>query len=122
MLKKRRWLLAVVFFTVVLIIILAISKPSLMAENIDRGKAIYNAYCIHCHGLSGGGDGPAAGELTPKPRDFQDPVEISSITPEGMERAIVEGRPGTAMKGWSTIFKPEEVEDIIRYIKSFLKE
>ncbi len=121
MLKKKHLFLAVIFFAVVGIIIFAISKPSLMAENIDRGKTLYNSYCIHCHGISGGGDGPAAGEINPKPRNFQDPAEMNSLTTEIMERAIVEGIRGTAMQGWSTILNPEEVKDIIEYIESFKK-
>ncbi len=122
MLRKRSLLLAMIFVIFVFTVTLALSKSFLYAENMDKGKALYTAYCIHCHGTSGGGDGPAAGELNPKPKNFQDPNEMSQVTPEMMEKTIVEGVEGTSMRGWSTILKPEEVKDIIEYIKSFMKE
>ena len=121
MLKKKQWVLTTILFTFIFIFLLALSTPSHATETIDRGKIMFDTYCIHCHGASGGGDGPAAEELNPKPRNFQDSDEMRSVTPEKMERAIVEGRPGTAMQGWSTILKPEEVKDLIEYIKSLMK-
>lgn len=122
MIKNKRLLLVVIFLIVAFTVTLALYRPLLHAEGIERGKALYNAYCIHCHGLSGGGDGPAAGGLNPKPTNFRDTNIMSSITPEMMEKTIVEGVEGTSMRGWSTILKPEEVKDIIEYIKSFMKE
>ena len=46
---------------------------------------------------------------------------MDSVTPERMEKSIAEGRQRTAMKAWGTILKPEEVKEIIKYIKSFMK-
>jgi mono/diheme cytochrome c family protein len=31
------------------------------AENLERGKVLYETYCLVCHGASGRGDGPVAG-------------------------------------------------------------
>ena len=36
----------------------------------SRGKQIYDAHCVECHGASGKGDGPSAAYLIPRPRDF----------------------------------------------------
>ncbi len=119
MFKKKSLLLV---FIGVITVILSTSAQSLGAEDIERGKTLYDSYCIHCHGLSGAGDGPAANELNPKPRNFQNPDEMRLVTPEVMERAIVEGKKGTAMHRWSTILKPDDVKDIIEYIKSLMKE
>ena len=35
-----------------------------------RGKAVYDAHCVECHGAAGKGDGPSAAYLAPRPRDF----------------------------------------------------
>jgi hypothetical protein len=32
---------------------------------------LYREHCVHCHGISGGGDGPTATFLNPYPRDFR---------------------------------------------------
>ena len=36
----------------------------------SRGKIVYDAHCVECHGSSGKVDGPAALLLNPRPRDF----------------------------------------------------
>jgi high-affinity iron transporter len=122
MLKNRSRLFVVILFIFVFTITLVLSTSFLYAEHIERSKALYNSYCIHCHGTSGGGDGPAARELNPKPKNFQDSTEMSQVTQKMMEKAIVEGVPGTAMRAWGTILKPQEVKEISEYIKTFIKE
>lgn len=39
---------------------------------IDKGKELYDANCLSCHGAQGMGDGPAGVALNPKPRNFQE--------------------------------------------------
>src|SRR5437867_492117 len=39
-------------------------------EAQPRGKAVYDAHCVECHGTAGKGDGPSAAYLVPRPRDF----------------------------------------------------
>jgi hypothetical protein len=34
------------------------------------GRALYEQYCVHCHGAEGKGDGPAGLPAVPMPRDF----------------------------------------------------
>ena len=44
------------------------SKATVEAQS--RGKAVYDAHCVECHGASGKGDGASAAYLVPRPRDF----------------------------------------------------
>ncbi len=39
----------------------------------ERGAkhGLYRRHCAHCHGISGGGDGPTASILNPYPRDYR---------------------------------------------------
>ena len=39
-------------------------------EASEKGKEVYENSCAHCHGTEGRGDGSAAENLLPKPRDF----------------------------------------------------
>src|SRR5512142_1364851 len=39
-------------------------------QTVARGKAVYEANCIQCHGARGAGDGFGAPFLVPRPRDF----------------------------------------------------
>ena len=45
------------------------TAPDAVAGSTD-GKTIYKVRCADCHGISGKGDGPAAGLLRVRPRDF----------------------------------------------------
>ena len=42
-------------------------------EAAALGEVLYQRYgCAVCHGMEGRGDGPVAGSMDPKPRDFRD--------------------------------------------------
>src|SRR5690349_24818615 len=41
-----------------------------LTGNATRGEALYQRYCIFCHGRYGDGTGDSARYLAPKPRDF----------------------------------------------------
>jgi len=54
-----------------------------LVGNADRGKALYQRYCIFCHGQFGDGTGESAPYLDPKPRDFTKGVYKCRSTPSG---------------------------------------
>src|SRR6266511_6135944 len=37
------------------------------ARTLEEGKALYEIYCLVCHGAGGRGDGPIAGKIPPPP-------------------------------------------------------
>ena len=37
------------------------------ARTLEEGKALYEIYCVVCHGAEGRGDGPMAGKIPPPP-------------------------------------------------------
>ena len=62
----------------------------------DRGRTIYKANCVACHGESGKGDGPGAGVLKPPPRDHTDRAYMSKLSDQEIGDII---RMGGAVKG-----------------------
>lgn len=84
---------------------------------------LYRRNCAHCHGVSGGGDGPTAGILNPYPRDYRPGVykfkstfNPQEPTDEDLHHTLMDGIPGTAMPAFS-VLPPDEVAALLEYVK-----
>lgn len=87
------------------------------------GYAIYRRHCLHCHGVSGAGDGPTSPFLFPRPRDFRRGIFKFTSTPTGARphrddlcRTIVKGLEGTSMPAFEPILSPSEIEQVVDYV------
>ncbi len=77
-------------------------------DELKAGKFIYERSCAICHGPRGAGDGLAAAQLDPAPRDFTRGLFKFRSTPSGtmptledLARTVTHGVTGTAMNQWS---------------------
>jgi mono/diheme cytochrome c family protein len=71
--------------------------PAKAASNMpERGRSIYKANCVACHGEKGKGDGPGAGVLKPPPRDHTDRAYMSTLSDKEIGDII---KMGGAIKG-----------------------
>lgn len=91
----------------------------------DRGKALYQRYCVFCHGPEGDGRGESAPYLDPKPRDFTKAVFKCRSTPSGslpldgdLYDTISRGIHASGMPSWKPLLKQERA-DLVAYIKTF---
>lgn len=96
-----------------------------LVGNAKPGKALYQRYCIYCHGPYGDGRGQSATYLDPKPRDFTRAVFKCRSTPSGslpldsdLYDTITRGIHASSMPSWRPLLKQERV-DLIAYIKTF---
>lgn len=93
------------------------------------GAEVYKKRCAFCHGEKGGGDGPIADYLNPRPRDltrnffkFRSTLTEEYPTDEDLFRTISQGIPGTSMPAWNEgRFKltEEELWAVVYHIKTF---
>ena len=95
-------------------------------EASEEGKVLYENSCAHCHGVEGRGDGSAAENLLPRPRDFTRGLyKIRSTeggqlpTDQDLFDIITEGMPGSSMPGWETSLSADERWEVVAYIKTF---
>ena len=118
--------IAVLSLTAVAVLFVVFSFAIFAAEgfasDVANGKKIFTANCAVCHGDKGDGTGPAAAALNPKPRNFASPAEMKDIDDARLKKSITEGRPGTAMVGFSKTLKAGDIDDVIVFVKTFLKK
>jgi mono/diheme cytochrome c family protein len=91
---------------------------------MEEALAIYSTRCMTCHGTKGRGDGPAAGGLNPRPRDYTNKAWLKLFADDALGKAIVEGGPAI---GESPLMppnpdlaaKPEVVKALVSMIRGF---
>lgn len=93
----------------------------------ERGRAVYEQYCIGCHGPEGRGDGEAASWLDPLPRNFQSGNFKFRTTPSGelpllsdIEHVVRCGLEGSAMRRFP-LLPSQDVTDVARYVQSLVE-
>jgi cytochrome c oxidase cbb3-type subunit 2 len=83
----------------------------------------YLHHCAGCHGREGRGDGPAAEQLLPRPRDFSGSefrYAASGADREhilaDLERTISRGVPRSGMPGFGGVLTETEIAGLARYV------
>ncbi len=64
-----------------------------------RGDQVFAGNCAGCHGAVGKGDGPAAGALTPGPRD----LTTARLSDRRLSEALWNGVRGSSMPSWNDL-------------------
>ena len=90
------------------------------AADPAAGKLLYAASCTACHGATGGGNGPAAVALKPKPTDFTATGWSAARTDAQLVTAIRAGRPDTGMAPFTEL-SDADVADLVAYLRVFSK-
>jgi mono/diheme cytochrome c family protein len=92
--------------------------PGADGDELQRGKDLYAAKCLICHGANGRGDGPAAAAFTPKPANFTSPSFWKDKTPDKIASIITKGEGH--MPAFN--FNPNEIKEIIDYLEHTFKK
>jgi len=72
--------------------------------------------CIDCHGANGGGDGPRAYFIFPKPRNFNDPATQEYLTRQNLYNGIKHGVVGKEMPAWGKVLSDHQIADLTEYV------
>ena len=93
------------------------------AVPVEGGYALYRKHCLHCHGVSGAGDGPTGAFLFPRPRDYRKGVYKFTSTPTGakptrddLRRTIRYGLHGTSMPAFEAFMTEDAIDQVIDYM------
>ncbi len=89
--------------------------------DVDAGKAVYDRFCIYCHGPKGEGDGPA-GSLSGVPTgDLSNKAYMSLLSDQELHDRIAWGEerfPYLQMPGWRSSLSDDEIWNVVAYIRT----
>lgn len=90
---------------------------------LSDSAELYRQQCLHCHGAEGGGDGPTADFLNPRPRDYRKGVfKFTPLRNKAVPRRrdlyhiLDQGVSGTAMPSFRR-FSRAELEGLVDYVR-----
>ncbi|HED05336.1 MAG TPA: cytochrome c [Ignavibacteria bacterium] len=96
--------------------VFVLSQPSNLL--IQRGKKLFNNYCITCHGTNGKGDGVAAAALKPSPRNFTTKKGwVNGPKLVEIYKTLSDGIQGSSMMEYDQ-FSPKQKFALAQYIRS----
>ena len=91
------------------------------AGDAAKGKPIYSAQCVTCHGKTGAGDGPVGKALNPKPRAFN----AGNLSPDDTLFKVIKlgGKANGLSKDMDAYpaLTDQQIWDVIAYIKTLAK-
>ena len=85
------------------------TQPTLLLA----GQRVFATHCTLCHGDTGAGDGPAAGNMPRPPANFHE-LQVSC---PGADWVIRHGVPGSGMPAWP-LLTPAEIQAVTAYMQS----
>lgn len=83
--------------------------------NLQRGKELYTANCVVCHGDGAKGDGPAAAALQPRPRDLT-ATDVRDHSDGALFWKISEGR--APMPGFKSALPDDDRWRVVLHLRS----
>lgn len=94
-----------------------------IGDGLQFGRDLYLRHCMHCHGVSGDGDGPTAKYFAVKPRDYRKGTFKFTSTIQGvrasrddLKRIIKLGVAGTYMPSFM-LLPDDEVASLVEYVR-----
>ena len=90
--------------------------PEDFAGDPGSGALLYAENCVACHGANGGGDGPRAYFIFPKPRNFRDPATRDYLSRRNLYNGIKFGVVGKEMPAWGKVLSDGQIADLTEYV------
>lgn len=91
------------------------TAPSLEGQpyvpDLTRGRILFSNTCFACHGLNGEGTNIAPA--------LNDPEYLAKFDNDYLRKTIRQGRAARGMPTWGTVLSPDQIEDVVAYIRSW---
>jgi cytochrome c oxidase cbb3-type subunit 3/ubiquinol-cytochrome c reductase cytochrome c subunit len=83
--------------------------PSGRAGDATRGQAVYDKHCQRCHGTR---------TQRVSAVHLANPVLLETASDAFLRHAVEAGRPPTSMVPWKGALTPEQIDDVVAYVRS----
>ncbi len=87
------------------------------ARTLEEGKALYEVYCLVCHGPQGRGDGPISGKIPPPP-DYRS-ARLAQFQPGRIFHVVTMG--AGKMPSYAAQLTAEERWKVVTYVHASLQ-
>lgn len=105
------------------------NDPRVNAEEVEgnpaKGQALYQKFCLTCHGSTGRGDGPTGRELPVDVPDFTNAEEMFNESDQALFTVIKYGGPAMNKSGlmhaWRGDLTDQDIRNVILYIRTLAR-
>ncbi len=109
--------------------VFAVAPDPVNKDLLEKGKKVYFKRCVWCHGVEGGGDGPAADRLFTRPRNFIQGTFKIRTTDSGelpmtadLIKTVKNGLQGSAMPAWGEFLSEDEIVAVVNFVKTLIQD
>ena len=88
--------------------------------SVASGKKKYGQDCAMCHGKEGAGDGDLAEDMHLKLKDFRESEALKDLSDADIYKIINNGKG--KMMGEEGRLKPDEIWDVVNFVRSLSKK
>ena len=88
--------------------------------SLSSGKKKYSQDCAMCHGKEGAGDGDLAEDMHLKLKDFREAEALKDLSDGDIYKLINNGKG--KMMGEEGRLKPDEIWDVVNFVRSLSKK
>ncbi|MGE5094174.1 MAG: c-type cytochrome [Betaproteobacteria bacterium] len=92
------------------------------AADAARGKAVFRAHCIQCHGEKADGRGPLAARFNPPPANIAATTRGDDYLLQIVRRGGEAMGRSSAMPRWELELSGDEILDVVAYLRQVVKE
>ena len=89
---------------------------------VEAAGRDYVLYCAACHGERGGGDGPLAATLDPRPAKHSDAEYMNALSDDYLFRVIAQGGAAVGksplMAGWGGTLSSDQIQGLVAFVRS----
>jgi cytochrome c oxidase cbb3-type subunit 3 len=100
----------------------AVAMRAPAVEDAVKGRTVFRAHCMQCHGEKADGHGPLAARFNPPPAD----ISVSKRSDDYMLQIVTLGGAAlgrsAAMPQWGLELSGDEILDVVTYLRQVVNE